>query len=70
MILNSGVCIKLSVHLKTANGSQLPAGTRAIVKGVARDALPPIYCCETLQDDVYEVEEFYCCDNHFSTVDV
>lgn len=68
-MLTSGTPIRLEEHIKTANGSLIPAGTRAMILGVARSASPAIFCCETFEDDVYVVEEFYCCDNHFVVIE-
>lgn len=59
-MLASGTTISVSQHIITGNGSMIPAGTRAVVLGVASSGDPQIYLCETHPDDVYEVEEFFC----------
>ena len=58
--MTSGKQVLTVNRIIAPTGAQIAPGTRAIVLGIQRNADPKIYLVETLENDEFEPEEFYC----------
>lgn len=59
-VMTSGTTFKTTADIQAGSGALIEAGTASIMLGVARGAEPVIYRCETLENDQFESEEFWC----------
>jgi len=60
VLLTSGKQVRTVSPIEAPTGAQIAPGTKAIVLAVQRDADPKIYLVETLENDEFEQEEFWC----------
>lgn len=59
-LLIIGCQVKTTTKVVAPNGAQIDPGTRAMVVAVQRDARPKIFLVETLENEEFEQEEFFC----------
>ena len=56
----SGTFAKTVDPIQAPSGALIEPGTDCVVMGIEREALPPILRLETLENERFEIEEFFC----------
>ncbi len=66
-MITSGTTVITTGEIVTKNGAHIMPGCQAMVLGMARDRMPAIYLCETM-DDEFATEEFFCFEDNIVPV--